>query len=80
MKWMARPSVTEMERRGGYEMDRRKSAKKHGNATEIDQMQIHILVPVLQKFIKCYPFQWHFPFFCTLSLYPFHGYLINPFL
>ena len=38
MKWMDTPSVTEMERGDVYEMDRRKSAKKHGNATEIDEM------------------------------------------
>ena len=38
MKWMDKPSVTEMERGGVYEMDRWKSAKKNGNATELDQM------------------------------------------
>ena len=38
MKWMDRPSVTEPEGGGVYEMDRQKSAKKHVNATEIDQM------------------------------------------
>ena len=38
MKWMDRPSVTKMERGGVYEMERRKSEKKHGNATEIDQI------------------------------------------
>ena len=35
MKWMDRPSVTEMERWGVYEMDRQKREK---HATEIDQM------------------------------------------
>ena len=38
VKWMDRPSATEMERGRASEMDRRKSAKKHGNATEINQM------------------------------------------
>ena len=32
MRWMDRTSVTEMEKGGVYEMDIRKSAKKHGNA------------------------------------------------
>ena len=38
MKWMDRPSATEMERGRASEMDRQKSIKKNGNATEIDQM------------------------------------------
>ena len=38
MKWMDGPSFTEMEKGGVYEMDGRKSAKKHGNANEIDKM------------------------------------------
>ena len=38
VKRMDRPSATETERGRASETDRRKSAKKHGNATEIDQM------------------------------------------
>ena len=37
MKWMDRPSVTEMERGGVYEMDIQKSAKKL-SSTEMDKM------------------------------------------
>ena len=33
-----RISATEMQRGRASEMDRRKNAKKHGNASEIDQM------------------------------------------
>ena len=38
VKWMDGPSATETERRRASETDGRKSAKKHGNTTEIDQM------------------------------------------
>ena len=34
MKWMDTASVTEMDRGGVYEMDRRKKCRKNGNATE----------------------------------------------
>ena len=38
LKWMDGPRATEMERGHASEMERQKSAKKYGNATEIDQM------------------------------------------
>ena len=38
VKRMDRPCATETERGRASETDRRKSAKKHGNATELDQM------------------------------------------
>ena len=38
MKWMDRPSVTEIEREGLYEMDRRKKCQQNGNAIEMDKM------------------------------------------
>ena len=46
VKWMDRPCATGIERGHAYEMDGRKSAKKNGNATEIDQMSLQIVVPV----------------------------------
>ena len=33
-----------------------------------------------KNLIKFYPFQWHFHFFGTLSVYPFHRHLLYPFL
>ena len=38
MKWMNRPSVTEINRGGVYEMDGQTNAKKNGNATEMDNI------------------------------------------
>ena len=38
-KWMDGPSVTEMDRRGVYEMDRQTKCPKNRNATEIDKIQ-----------------------------------------
>ena len=35
MKWMDRPSATEMEKGSAYEMDRQTKCHKNGNATEI---------------------------------------------
>ena len=34
MKWMDRPSATEMDRGSAYEMDRQTKCHKKGNATE----------------------------------------------
>ena len=42
---MDRPSATEMDRGCASEMDGRKSAKKNGNATEIDQMFLSHIPP-----------------------------------
>ena len=38
MKLTDRPSVTEMDRGGVYEMDRKTKCQKNGNATEMDQI------------------------------------------
>ena len=38
MKWMDRPSVTEMDRGGVYEMDRQTKCQKNGNATDMDKI------------------------------------------
>ena len=37
MKWMDTASVTEMDRGGVYEMDRRTKCHKNGNATEMEK-------------------------------------------
>ena len=36
MKWMDRPSVTEIDRGGVYEMDRQTKCQTNLNATEMD--------------------------------------------
>ena len=36
MKWIDRPSVTEMNRGGVYEFERQTKCQKNGNATEKD--------------------------------------------
>ena len=38
MKWMDRPSVTEVDRGVVYEMDRPTKCQKKGNATEMDKL------------------------------------------
>ena len=38
MKWMHRPSVTEMKRGGFYEMNRRTKCKKNGNAAKMNKI------------------------------------------
>ena len=61
MKWMDRPSVTEMERGGVYEMDRRKKLLKHGNATKMKKYN-NTFEYLSLNLIKFDPFQWHFHF------------------
>ena len=39
MKWMDRPSATEMDRGSAYEMDRPTKCHKNGNATETNKIQ-----------------------------------------
>ena len=38
MKWMDRPSATEMDRGSAYEMDRHPKCHKKSNATELDKI------------------------------------------
>ena len=38
MKWMDRPSVTEMDRGGVYEMDKQTMCQKNLNPTEMDNI------------------------------------------
>ena len=68
MKWMDRPSATEMDEGSDYEMDRQTKCHKNGNATEVDNTLLYILVHVPKKLIKFYSFQWHFNFL-ALCLY-----------
>ena len=37
-KWIDRPSVTDMDIGGVYEIDRRTKLQKNGNATEMDKI------------------------------------------
>ena len=56
MKWIDRPSATEMERKRASEMDRKTMCRINKNAIEMNEIYKHILVPVLNNVIKCYPF------------------------
>ena len=38
MKWMDRPSATEMDKGSAYEMDRQTKCHKNRNATEMDKI------------------------------------------
>ena len=49
VKWMDRPSTTEMEGGRASEMDRLTKCPKNENAMEMNKIYLHIIVPVLKN-------------------------------
>ena len=50
MKWMDRPSVTEMDTGGVYEMDRQTKCQKNENATDIDKILYNFLTGTIMSY------------------------------
>ena len=92
MKWIYRPSATEMNRGSAYEMDRQTKCHKNGNATLMDKIIQHVLpVPkILLNFIHfsgififvalCLSIHFRgttsFHFCGTWSVHPFHRHFL----
>ena len=68
MKLMDRPTVTEMDRGGVYEMDRQTNLPKKGYTTEIDKIISDFPLQVPECVITFDLFQWHFMFFALFRL------------
>ena len=80
MKWIDGPSVTEMDRGGGYEMGRQTNCQKNRNATKIDTILYDFVLQVLEFVISFDIFQWHFHVFLHFFVYPFQRHVLFPFL
>ena len=81
MKWIDRPSVTEMDRGGIYEMERKTKFQQKGNANEMVKLFQWIFGPVLECIIRFLMISVGFMgVFGTLSVYSFHRHFLYPFL
>ena len=78
-----RPSVTETDRGGVYEMDRQTNRQKNGNATEILYKFYINFIRFFTGTRMCYyigSISVTFPCFLHFSVYPFQRHVLFPFL
>ena len=71
MKWMDRPCVTKVDRGNVFEMDRQNKCQKIKKP-----LKWKIFKKIFRQVLECAAF----PFFGTLSVYPFHRHLLYLFL
>ena len=79
MKLTDRPSVTEMDREGVYEMDRQTKMQKMEMPLKLIKMNKSFWIGTRM----CYyilSMSVAFQFFGTFSVYPFHRHLLFPFM